>query len=392
MMGGKAIHNFDEIIDRRGTCSKKWDSYPPDVIPMWIADTDFKCPQPVVDAMLKRVAEGIYGYPVATRSFGRAVHHWLKKRFGWEIDESWVEFTPGVVPSLGYAIRAFTQPGDNVLIQTPVYHPFHHMVRNNGRTKAENELVLKDGRYHIDFEDLEAKLADPRTKLMLLCSPHNPVSRVFSEQELLRMGNLCLKHKVIVVSDEIHSDLVYSGHKHIPFPVLSDDIANNCLVCINPSKTFNTPGLRTSVVITPDKSLREAYHVSVVNSKGDGRTVLGPLALEVCYNECDYYADQMVEYLEDNVKFMLAYFAERIPRIKVIKPDATYLIWLDCRQLGMEQSDLNKFMLEKAKVAMSDGETFGKTGRGFMRINIGCPRKLLKEALGRIECAVNSLK
>jgi cysteine-S-conjugate beta-lyase len=385
-------HNFDEIIERRGTCSKKWDSYPSDVIPMWIADTDFKCPQPLIDAMVKRSEDGIYGYPIAGKGFDKAVKMWLAKRFDWYIEESWVEFTPAVVPALVYAIRAFTHPGDNVLIQTPVYHPFHHIIQNNGRTKVENELLLKDGRYYINFEDFEAKISDPRTKLMLLCNPHNPVGRVFSKEELLKMGDLCLRHNVIVISDEIHSDLLYSGHKHIPFAKLSEDIAENSLVCINPSKTFNIPGVRTSAVVTPNQFLRGAYHVSVVNNKGDSRTVFGPLALEVCYNECEYYADQLVEYLEGNVKILLDYFEKRISRIKVIKPDATYLVWLDCRLLGMTQGELNTFMLEKAKVALNDGETFGKTGRGFMRINIGCRRELLREALSRIESAVKALK
>jgi len=384
-------HDFEEVVKPWSDC-KKWTTYGEDVIGMWIAETDFKCPQPIVDAMIKRAHHGIYGYQNNSKGFAPAVKNWQKKRFGWEIEEDWVEFTPAIVPALVYAICAFTHPGDKVLIQTPVYHPFYHVIVNNGRTKTENELILKNGRYEIDFADLEVKLADPRTKLMLLCSPHNPVSRVFSREELLKIGQICLKHNVIVVADEIHSDLVYWEKKHIPFATLSEEIKNNCLVCVNPSKTFNIAGTRTAAIITPNKKLREEFRISVVNHKGDGRTTFGTLPFEVAYNECDYYADQLVEYLEGNVNFMLKYFAEKIPKIKMIKPEATYLIWLDCRELGMTQPELTKFMLEKAKVAMNDGETFGAPGRGFMRINIGCRRAVLEEALKRIEKAVANLR
>ncbi|MEN6567783.1 MAG: MalY/PatB family protein [Veillonellales bacterium] len=384
-------HDFEEVIDRRGTDCKKWNSYPEDVIPMWIAETDFKCPQPVVDAMVKRAQFGSYGYPISSNTFNQAVVNWQKKRFGWHIEEEWVEFAPAVVPALVYSIRAFTNPGDKVVIQTPVYHPFHHSIVNNGRIKAENELILKNGRYEINFEDLENKLKDPRTKLMLLCSPHNPLNRLFSREELLKIGELCLKHHVIVVADEIHSDLVYWGKKHTPFGTLSEEIKNNCLVCVNPSKTFNIAGTRTAAVIIPNETLRERYHVSTLNNKGEGRTVFGTLPFEVAYNECDYYADQVVEYLEGNIKFMLPYFEEHIPKIKVIKPEATYLMWLDCRELNLSQPELNKFMLEKAKVAMNDGEMFGKPGIGFMRMNVGCRHVTLAEALQRIEKAVNNL-
>lgn len=391
MSNAKFRHNFDEEVKPWSDC-KKWNTYGKDVIGMWIAETDFKSPQPVIDALVRRAQHGNYGYPADSTDFAPAIKNWQKKRFGWEIDESWVEFTPLVVPALVYAICAFTQPGDKVLIQSPVYHPFHHIIAQNGRIKVENELILKNGHYEIDFADLEEKLADPRTKLMMLCNPHNPVCRVFTREELLKIGELCVKHKVIVISDEIHGDLVYSGKKHIPFATLSEEIKNNCLVCVNPSKTFNTAGTCTAAVITPNPKLREDFRISVINHKGTDRSVFGPLALEVAYNECDYYADQLVEYLEGNVNLMLKFFKERIPKIKMIKPEATYLMWLDCRELGMKQDELVNFMLEKAKIAMNNGETFGALGRGFMRMNIGCRRVVLEEALTRIEKAVNSLE
>ncbi len=384
-------HNFDEVIERRGTDCKKWNTYAADVLPMWIADTDFKCPQPIIDAMMRRVEHGIYGYPANSNSFNQSVKSWQKKRFNWEIEEEWVEFTPAVVPAVVYAIQIFTHPGDNVVIQTPAYPPFHEIIGQNGRTKLENNLILKDGKYLIDFADLEEKLQAPRTKLMILCNPHNPVGRVFTRDELTQIGELCRKYNVIVVSDEIHADIVYSGHKHIPFAALSEEIKNNCLVCVNPSKTFNIAGVRTGAVVTPNKALREIYHESLVNNKAYGRTIFGTLPFEVAYNECDYYADQLMVYLEDNLKLTLNYFAEKIPAMKVIQPEGTYLLWLDCRELAMSQKELNAFMLEKAKVGLNDGATFGETGIGFMRMNIACPRVLLKEALERIGKAVNSL-
>jgi cystathionine beta-lyase len=384
-------HNFDEIIERRGTDSKKWSLYAPDVIPMWIADTDFRCPQPVIDAVVKRAEHGIYGYPGPSKGFELSVQHWEKTRFGWDIDPAWVEFTPAVVPALVYAVKAFTHPGDKVLIQTPVYHPFHHIIVNNGRYRAENELIYENGTYRIDFEDLEDKLSDPRTRLMLLCHPHNPVGKAFTREELLRIGELCLKHHVIVFSDEIHSDLVFWGRKHIPFASLSEAFQNNCLVSVNPSKTFNIAGTRTAAIITPNKELREAFKISVVNCKGDGRTVFGTLPFEVCYNECAYYADQLVAYLQDNILFLGDYLEKHVKGVKMVKPEATYLIWLDCQELNLPQPELNALFLEKAKVGLSDGESFGRTGKGFMRINVACPRSVLKEALERIRAAVATL-
>ncbi|MDR3439716.1 PatB family C-S lyase, partial [Telmatospirillum sp.] len=309
----------------------------------------------------------------------------------WDIEEEWVEYTPAVVPALVYAISAYTHPGDAVLIQTPVYHPFHHMVVNNGRTKLESDLVLRDGRYYIDFDDLERKLSNPRTRLMLLCSPHNPIGRVFTPEELLRVGELCAKHHVVVLCDEIHSDILYGGRRHTSFATLSDQIGKNCVVCVNPSKTFNIAGVRTAAAIIPDKKLRDDFHTAVLNHKGEGRTVFGTLLFETAYDQCEYYVDELVEYLQGNVDFIRGFFAEKIRKIALVNPEATYLVWLDCRALGMSQPNLVKFMLEEAKVAMSDGETFGAAGRGFMRMNIGCRRATLQEALGRIERAVNAL-
>lgn len=385
-------HDFDELVDRRGTECKKWDNYPEDVLPMWIADTDFKCPQPVIDALVERARHGIYGYPTNCKNFEQSIVNWQKKRFGWDVDIDWVEFTPAVVPAIVYAMRAFTKPGDNVVIQMPAYHPFHDIIPHNGRHILGNELILKDdGSYEIDFENFEELLSKKRTTMFLLCHPHNPVGKCFTREELERMAALCLKHHVFVVSDEIHSDIVYKGGEHIPFGSLSKEAADNCIVCVNPSKTFNIAGVRTGAAIIPSRHNHDMFYAPLEDNKAYGRTVFGTLPVEVAYNECDYYADQLLEYLEGNLEYLYRFIAERIPRIKVTKTQATYLVWLNCKDLNMKPKQLNKFFLEEAKVAMNEGSTFGPGGTGFMRMNIACPRSRLVEALNRIEAAVNKL-
>lgn len=385
-------HDFDERIDRTGTECKKWDTYAADVLPLWIADTDFKCPQPIIDAMVKRAQHGIYGYPINDKKFEQSIVNWQKKRFGWDVDPDWVEYTPAVVPAIIYALRAFTNPGDNVVIQMPAYHPFHEIIPHNGRHILGNELVLQpDGSYAIDFANLEQLLSQKRTTMFLLCSPHNPVGKCFTREELTRMSELCLKHQVMVVSDEIHSDIVYGDNRHIPFGSLSPEAADNCVVCVNPSKTFNIAGVRTGAAIIPNRHKHDRFYAALADNKAYGRTVFGTLPIEVAYNECDYYADQLLAYLEANLNYLKEFVAERIPQLKVGNVQATYLIWLDCRALEMSPKELQQFFLEQAKVAMNEGSTFGPGGAGFMRMNIACPRSLLTEALERIAAAVAAL-
>ena len=385
-------HNFDELIDRKGTECKKWDTYADDVIPMWIADTDFKCPQPVVDAMVKRAQHGIFGYPVNVKNFEESIAHWQKTRFGWDIDTDWVEYTPAVIPAIVYAMRAFTEPGDNIVIQMPAYHPFHDIIPNNGRHILGNNLILnEDGSYSVDFENLEQLLSKKRTSMFLLCSPHNPIGKCFTREELTRISELCLKHNVFVVSDEIHSDIVYNGRQHIPFGSLSQAAADNCVVCVNPSKTFNIAGVRTGAAVIPNRRNHDLFYKPLEDLKAYGRTIFGTLPIEVAYNECAYYADQLLEYLTGNLDYLNKFIAERIPQIKVTPMQATYLVWLNCKAMNLAPKELNQFFLEKAKVAMNEGSTFGPGGAGFMRLNIACPRSRLVEALDRIEAAINKL-
>lgn len=385
-------HDFDELVDRRGTGCKKWDTYPGDVIPMWIADTDFRCPQPVIDAMVKRAQHGIYGYPDNYKTFEEAIVNWQKRRFGWDIKPEWVEYTPAVIPAIVYAMHAFTQAGDNVVLQMPAYHPFHEIIPNNGRHILGNEMILQeDGSYAIDFDNLEELLSKRRTTMFLLCSPHNPTGKCFTREELTKISELCLKHNVFVVSDEIHSDIIYNGHKHIPFGSISQEAADNCVVCVNPSKTFNIAGVRTGAAVIPNRKNHDRFYSPLESLKAYGRTIFGTLPIEVAYNECEYYADQLLEYLEGNLAYLKKFMAERVPKIKVGDPQATYLIWLNCKALNMEPKELQRFFLEEAKVAMNEGSTFKTGGSGFMRMNIACPRSRLVEALNRIEAAVNKI-
>ena len=387
-------HNFDEIIDRRASECKKYEpAYPKDVIPMWIADTDFAVPKEIADAIKKRAEHPCYGYPVENFEFEKAAARWEKVRFGWDVDPEWVKYSNGVLPFLMYAIRAFAYPGDKVVIQTPVYPPFHAITKNNGCQLVTNPLVQdENGKFQIDFEDLENKLKDPRTKLFFMSNPHNPTMRSFTREELVRIGELCLKYRVIVISDEIHCDLTYKNYKHIPFASISEDFAQNCMVLINPSKTFNIAGFRTGAAIIPNKQLRDNIQIIIQNNKNYGRTIFGMLSFITAYTECYYYADELMEYLEVNKDYVVSFIKERIPRIKLAEPEATYLLWLDCRELNMSQKELKEFFFDKAKLGLNDGSTFGVEGTGFMRINIACPKVTVVEAMNRLEKAVNELQ
>ncbi|MEG0831265.1 MAG: MalY/PatB family protein [Acidaminococcaceae bacterium] len=386
-------HDFDQVICRKNTNCKKWDTYADDVIPMWIADTDFKCPEPVISAIQKRAEHACYGYPCINKSYEAAVAGWQHRRFGWEVQTDWVEYTPAVVPAIVYAMRAFTHPGDNIVVHMPAYHPFNSVIPHNGRNIAGNKLIANpDGSWSVDWENFEKLLSDPRTTMFLLCSPHNPTGKCFTKEELNRMAELCAKHHVFVVSDEIHSDIVYRGSKHFPFGSISQTAANNCIVCVNPSKTFNIAGFRTGAAIIPNRNHHDLFYSEMENLKAFGRNVFGTLAVQTAYDECEYYADQLIAYLQGNLDYMHKFLVEKLPLIKMGKIEATYLLWLDCRALGMEHTAMMDFFLKEAKVALNDGFTFGPGGDGFMRLNIACPRAQLVEALERMAKAVNSLK
>ena len=386
------IHNFDEPVIRRGTEAKKYapEYYPDDVLPMWIADTDFKAPQPVVDALRERAETGVYGYPVVSEEYRNAFAYWQQTRFGWNVSGADVEFVPGVIPGVICAVRALSYPGDNVVINTPNYPPFKDLCDHNGRHLLRNELKVVDGQYAIDFEDLEAKLADVRTKIFILCNPQNPTGRVFTLEELKRIGELCLKHHVTVLSDEIHCDLVYKGHKHIPFGSICKEFADNSITFMNASKTFNTAGFRSAAFIATNPRLHEAVHEAVLDNKGIGENLFGTVATVAAYTKCGYYADQLIEYLEGNLDIVCDALS-KTDRINLIRPEGTYLLWLDCRNMGMTQDELVDFFVKKAKLGLNSGTSFGPEGKGFMRLNIATQRAVVKQAMDQLLAALATL-
>jgi cystathionine beta-lyase len=391
-------YNFDESIDRTNYHSVKWDELktkfgdiPEDVLPMWIADMEFRSPQPVIEAIKKAAEHGIYGYTSRPLSYYQAIIDWMEKRHNWKVKKDWLVFSPGVVPALSFIIRAFTQPGDKVIVQPPVYYPFFRVIENNGCHVVNNPLKLSNKKYFMDYDDLERKVDDPRVKLIILCSPHNPVGRVWQKEELIILGEICLEHNIIVVSDEIHADILFKGYRHIPFASISPAFAHHSITCTAPSKTFNLAGLQTSSIIIPNKKYCRIYENILDSLALDENSVFGLVALEAAYRDGEEWLEQLLSYLNENLKFLMKYFKERIPKIKVIKPEGTYLVWLDCRQLGFNAKGLNNFMIKKSGVALDDGYWFGTEGEGFMRINIACPRSFLEEGLKRIERAINSI-
>lgn len=391
-------YNFDEIIDRTNYHSVKWDELktnfgdiPEDVLPMWIADMEFRSPQPVIEAIKKANEHGIYGYTSRPLSYYQAIIDWMEKRHNWKIKKDWIAYSPGVVPALSLIIRAFCQPGDKVIVQPPVYYPFFRVIENNGCHIVNNSLKLSNKKYFMDYDDLERKVDDSRVRLLILCSPHNPVGRVWQKEELIILGEICLEHNIIVVSDEIHADILFKGYRHLPFASISPAFAHNSITCTAPSKTFNLAGLQTSTIIIPNKKYYKIYENILDSLALDENNFFGLVALEAAYRYGEEWLEQLLSYLNENLEFLMKYLKERIPKIKVIKPEGTYLVWLDCRQLGFNGKDLNNFMIKKARVALDDGYWFGTGGEGFMRINIACPRSFLEEGLKRIERAVSSI-
>jgi len=391
-------YNFDELIDRTGYHSEKWDALknvfgdiPEDILSMWVADMEFKSPQPVIDAIKKVANHGIYGYTSRPDSYYQAILQWMEKRHHWKVKKDWLAFAPGVVPALSIIIRAFTQPGDKVIVQPPVYYPFFRVIENNGCHIVNNPLNLYGGKYFMDYDDLERKLDDPKAKLLILCHPHNPVGRVWHREELSMLGEICLKHDIMIISDEIHADILFKGKKHIPFASISPVFALHSITCTAPSKTFNLAGLQTSTIILPNNRHHKIYQNTLKSLSLDENNIFGLVALEAAYRHGEEWLEQLLSYLNENLECLMKYFAEKIPKIKVIQPEGTYLVWLDCRQLGLDIKDLNHFMIHRARIALDDGNWFGTEGKGFMRMNIACPRYVLEKALRRIEKAVNYL-
>lgn len=356
-----------------------------DVMALWVADCEFACSKPIQDAVAQRSAHPVFGYSFVPDEFFSATKNWVAKRHGWEVPEDCIRFFPGIVPFIGVCVRALTQPGDHILIQPPVYHPFATTIRENGREVRSCPLIMCNGRYGIDFQTLEAALADEQVKMMILCNPHNPVGRVYTRQELSTISALCIKYGVILVSDEIHSDVIYSGHKHIPVASINHDAAMNTVTCISPSKAFNIAGLKASGILIMNPDLREKLDQEISRVHVSTPNAFAMAAYLAAYNESEDYLDQMVAYLQKNRDFLAAWLQEHTPKIKLIPSEGTYLMWLDCTELGIGGDDLHGFFLNEARVALNKGEIFGSEGRFFVRMNIACPRSMLEKALGQIE-------
>ena len=391
------IYNFDKCVDRRNTDSLKYDfaqkrGKPENILPLWVADMDFQAPHEVLGVLADKAAHGIFGYSDAAGSdYFDALSSWYNERFGWTIQPEWLVKTPGVVFAICNAIRALTKAGDAVLIQQPVYYPFSTSILDNDRKLVISELIYKDGSYSIDFEDFKNKIVQNDVKLFILCSPHNPVGRVWTKDELTAMGDICIKHGVLVISDEIHADFVYPGHKHLVFAGLKSEFSDITITCTAPSKTFNLAGLQISNIFVSNADIRRQLRQEINRAGYSQPNLMGLVACRAAYQHGAQWLDELKAYLVENLALARRFLEEELPRIRLVEPEGTYLIWLDCRALGLSDKELDDLMVYKAGLWLDAGTMFGAGGNGFQRINIACSRKVLIEALGRLKSSVDAL-
>ncbi|MDR1532384.1 MAG: pyridoxal phosphate-dependent aminotransferase [Clostridiales bacterium] len=389
-------YSFDEIIPRKNTNSLKYDfaderGGAEDALPLWVADMDFAAPPCVTDALARLARHGIFGYSEVKADYFDLLYQWFSVRFGFEPKAGWLVKTPGVVFAIAAAVRAFTEKGDPVLIQRPAYYPFSEVIHVNGRRLINNPLVYQgQGAYRIDFADFERKIAENNVKLFILCSPHNPVGRVWTREELAALGDICLRHGCLVVSDEIHCDFIYPGHTHTVLASLKPEFLNNTITCTAPSKTFNLAGLQISNIFIADESLRVRFKHEIERTGFSQLNGAGLTACMAAYRGGGPWLKDLNQYLADNLEFLRTFLFGKIPGIRMVEPEGTYLVWLDCRGLNLPQPELDSFMLREAKLWLDSGTIFGPEGEGFMRINIACPRKVLDRALGQLLHAVRT--
>ena len=393
---------FDVCVDRTGTNSVKWDYREEifgrsDVLPMWVADSDWCTSDSVIDAIINRAKHGVFGYTRPGEETDELVANWWESRYGWEIDPSWIVYTNGVVPTLSVVIDAFSQPGEGVILQPPVYYPFFTSVERGGSQIVTNELKYENGGYRMDHEHLSDLCnsssgsipADPPPTMMVLCNPHNPVGRVWTEEELERMASICLENEILMVSDDIHSEFIYSGRSYCPLGSISDEISDNIIMLNSPSKAFNTAGLPASVAVIPNKTIRDRFKVAR-NKILKGPSVFGLEALKSAYRDGETWLEEQLTYLQDNMEFGCNYVEEEIPRVNAVRPEGTTLLWLDCHPLGLEEEELEDLVVNEARVGLDFGHWFGPGGDGFARLNFACPRETLEEGLEKISKAVKS--
>lgn len=379
-------YDFDEIISRRNSNSYKWDEVMEEgVLPMWVADMDFRTAPAVVEVLRKRMDHGIFGYTKVPPVYYDAIINWFTRRHGWQIDRDWIIYTSGVVPALSAIIKALTVPGDRVLVQTPVYNCFFSSIRNNGCEIVANPLVYTNGTYRIDFDDLARKATDPKVKLLLLCNPHNPVGRVWTQAELMCIGEICLRNDVLVVADEIHCELVYSGHTYIPFASISDDFRNRSVTCTSPSKAFNLAGLQIANIFAADESVRVKIDKAINLNEVCDVNPFGVEALVAAYNDGEEWLEELKCYLSDNYLYMRTFFNKYLPQFPVVKLEGTYLVWVDCSVLNRSSKEIAEILLKAEKLWINEGSMYGEAGEGFIRINIACPRQILIDGLNRLK-------
>ena len=389
--------DFDKITDRRNTNCLKYDfavkrGMPEDVLPLWVADMDFQTSSYVQDALIKQVQHGIFGYSDGQESYFEAVKGWLKKHHDWEVQENWLVKTPGIVMALALSVKAYTDPEDAVLIQSPVYYPFSEVISDNGRKIVSSDLFLgEDNRYHIDFADFEKKIVEEGVKLFFLCNPHNPVGRVWKREELEQIGEICIKNNVTIISDEIHCELVYPGYFYTPFASISDDFLKSSVTCISPSKAFNIAGLQIANIVCADESIKSKIDRAINDNEVCDVNPFGVIATQAAYNEGEEWLTQLIDYLHNNYCYMKAFCQENLPMYPIATLEGTYLVWMDCRAIGLSSEKLEQKLIDKAKLWFNAGTIYGTDGEGFMRWNIACPHSTLKVGLKRFTDFIHKL-
>lgn len=378
-------YNFDEIIPRRGTNSYKWDTPEEEnVLPMWVADMDFRTAPAIIETLRRRVEHGIFGYTKVPQNYYDAIVSWFINRHQWEIDSQWIIYTSGVVPAISAIIKAMTIPGDKIIVQTPVYNCFYSSIRNNGCRMIANNLIYQEGRYTIDFDDLELKAADPETKLLLLCNPHNPVGRVWTSEELQRIGDICLQNGVFIIADEIHCELTYENHNYTPFASLSEEFRLRSATCISPSKAFNLAGLQIANIVAADGNIRSRIDRAINDNEVCDVNPFGVIATIAAYEKSEEWLDALRKYLWENYTYVRYFFKRHLPQYSVLPLEGTYLVWIDCRAAGIGSDNITSCLQNKQKLMVNSGTLYGPGGEGFIRLNIACPRKLLIDGLVRL--------
>lgn len=388
-------YDFDKVVDRSNTNALKTDVLVErfgraDLIPMWVADMDFLSPPAITDAIIERAKHGIFGYTCPSPEYYSSIKHWVSEKHSWDIKIDCIGFIPGIVKGIAFAIDCFTSPDQSVIIQPPVYHPFRIVTNAYKRKLSNNPLKLEAGHYVMDYEDLKKKI-DKNTRMIILCNPHNPGGRVWTKEELIKLADICYDNNILVISDEIHSDLVLKDHKHTPFASVSDKAAQNSITFMAPSKTFNIAGIVSSFSIIPNDKLRAEFDTYLKRSELDEGHIFAYLVAQVGYQKCDNWLVEVKDYVSNNIEIVDSFLKENIPQIKVMKPEASFLVWLDCKELNLSQKELVSLFVDKAKLALNDGEMFGEEGKGYMRMNVGCSSAIVQKALNNLKEAFNNL-